>query len=469
MMDSETLRLSRDAGLAVHERYPLAATGPGRSSVRSVVGPRSGNRRDWNRLLTWSLSLMILVFIGRVQEAIPGIPNIQLGNIAVLLTLVGMVQLGYLRDAVRALSPPQSRLMLGFVGIAAFSVPFALWSGGAFQSLLGFLKTLVLFVMIVIAVRRPKHLTHLTTVFAISAAILVNAYVIDWLVGGGALTEQEFVAFDRNDVALLSVMAIPFALLLTIKGGIRSWAGFALAGFLALGVVATDSRGGFLALAATSAMMLFSSRILSAGKKVVLVSVGVAALMVGGSAEYWERIEAVFTAPSADYNFTSRDGRIQVWERGIGYFLEHPLTGVGIGNFPVAEGESLTDEGFGVKWSTAHNAYILAAAELGIGGLLLFLAILLSVSRQAKHSGSGRKRGRAPPDSELVAVAEATRYSVLGYSVGAIFLSVTFSVSFVFLVAIGASLNLLTRVSVPTLEPGRLREKRLKQSGFRGR
>jgi len=465
MTDSEILRLHADAGVAVHERNTRAGDVPGRNSVPRSARPRGD--RDWNRLLTWSLSLTILVFIGRVQEAIPGVPDIQLGNIAVILGVVGMAQLGYLRDAGRILATPQGRLALGFIGVAAFSIPFALWPGGALQSFLGFLRVSVLGVMIVIAVRRPKHLMHLTTVFVISAAILVNAYIVDWLVGGGVLTEQEFVAFDRNDVALLSVMAFPFALSMTIKGGVRYWAGFMLAGFLALGVVATDSRGGFLALAATGGLMLFNSKILSAGKKAMLVGVGVAVLMFGGSAEYWERIEAVFTEPSADYNFTSRDGRIEIWKRGIGYFLQNPLTGVGIGNFPVAEGEGLDDQGFGVKWNTAHNAYVLAAAELGIGGIVLFIAILLSVSRQAKRSSRVRCRGREPPDNELVAVADATKYSVVGYSVAAIFLSATFSVSFVFLVAIGASLHLLTRVPVPA--PVRLTEERLKQGGFRGR
>jgi len=399
---------------------------------------------------------MILVFVGRVQEAIPGVPDLQLGNIAVLMSLVGLAQLGYLRDAGRALKTPQGKLGLGFIGLATLSVPFALWPGGAMQALLAFLRTSVLFVLIVIAVRQPKHLMHLTTVFAISAAILANAYVIDLFVGSGALTEQEFVAFDRNDVALLSVMAIPFALSMTVKGGARAWAGFALAGYLALGVIATDSRGGFLALAVTSAFIFFKSRILSSGKKAVLVTVGVVALAVGGSAEYWDRIEAIFTAPSADYNFTSRDGRIEIWKRGLGYFAAHPLTGVGIGNFPVAEGESLEDEGFGVKWSTAHSAYILAAAELGIGGLLLFLALLSSVAAQAKRTRRARRLGRAPPDTDLIALAEATGYAVVGYSVAAIFLSVTYGVSFVFLVAVGTCLNLLMRAP-PAAAPGRAR------------
>jgi heme exporter protein D len=396
---------------------------------------------------------MILVFIGRAHEYIPGLSGIPMGNIAVLLSAVGLVQLGLHRDLGRIFATNEGMLTAGLVGVAALSVPFALWSGGAFTAWLAFLKTLALFVLIVMAVRQPKQLMQLTTVFAVGAAILVSAYVQDWLFGAGDLTEQGIVAFDRNEVALLSVMGIPFAIAMTVKRGWWTWAGFALAGFLALGVIATDSRGGFLALAATGAFMLVRSRALSTGKKMAFVTVGVVALMVGGSSEYWDRIEAIFTSPSTDYNVTDRSGRIQVWKRGIGYFLDDPLTGVGIGNFPVAEGETLKDVGYGIKWSNAHSAYVLAMAELGIGGLILFLALLWGIYRQASRTERMTRRSRAPPARELQAIAEATRFSLIGFAVAAAFLSVTFSVAFVFLLALGACLGLLRAGRMAPAQP----------------
>lgn len=453
-MYSETLPVQEESGVVGGQpgRLPNNGLRHGRSSSR-----RRSSEREWNRLLSWSLSLMVLVFMGRIQEAVPGLSHLPMGNLAVLFTAIGLVQLGLFRDAGRILSTNEGRLAVGLFGVAALSVPFALWPGGAFQSLLAFSKTSVLFVLIVVAVRQPKHLLQLTTVFAIAAAILVSVYIQDWLLGAGDLTEQEFVAFDRNEVALLSVMSIPFALAMTVKRGVWIWVGIALAGFLALGVVATDSRGGFLALAATSMIMLLHSRVLSKSKKMALVSVGVVALVVGGSTEYWDRIEAVFTAPSSDYNVTSRDGRIEIWKRGIGYFLDDPLTGVGIGNFTVAEGEAPKNRGSGIKWNTAHSAYVLAAAELGIGGLVVFLMLLWGILRQTTKTIRMTRHGRAPPVRELEAVAEATRYSLIGFAVGAVFLSVTYSVSFVFLVALGACLGLLRagfQISPPRIRLG---------------
>ena len=450
---SEILELGRDSNVAGQEALPVSAARYSAHQCRTGVQGRSGSpRRSWSALLSFSLTLMILVFVGRIQEKIPGLSSASLGNIAVVLSIIGLAQVGYLRDWRRVLAAPQGKLAAWFVAVAAFSIPFALWPGGAFKSFVAFLTIGVLYAVVVVAVRRPRQLLYLTFVFAVGAAILVSAYVIDWLIGTGGLTKQEFVAFDRNDVALLSVMGIPFALAISVKGGRWLWLGFILAGFLALGVIATDSRGGFLALVATCSLILIRSRFLSSGKKIALVGLGVGILLVGGSSEYWNRIEAIFVSPSEDYNVASRDGRVEVWKRGIGYFGDNPLTGVGMGNFPVAEEASLDEGGSTGKWNTAHSSYVLVAAELGIGGLIIFVALLLSIGRQARHTARAFRRQQRSSLAELSAVADATQYSLVGYAVGGAFLSASFSVSFVFLIAVGACLCLLTRSEISILQ-----------------
>lgn len=461
-MRGRTVRTGGDTGVLTGQRLVRTSDNSVRVSRTRIKGRPEVPFRKWTFLLGLSVTMVLLVFVGRVQEKIPGFSSVPLGNVFVLLSVVGLAQVGYLKDMHRIIATKQGKLAAWFVAFAVLSVPFALWSGGALTALLAFLTTGTLFVLLVLAVRRPSQLLYVTSVFAIGAAILVSAYVVDWLFGSGALTKQEFVAFDRNDVALLSVMGIPFALAITVRKGRWSWLGSALAAFLALGVIATNSRGGFLALAATALFILLHSRFLSSGRKIALVVAGAAVLMVGGSSEYWERIEAIFVAPSADYNVTSPDGRIEVWKRGVGYFVSNPLTGVGIGNFPIAEGQTFRNAEKGFKhWSAAHNSYILVAAELGIGGLLVFLALLWSVARQARETVRLTRRRHRSSHSELSAVAEATQYSLVGYAVGGAFLSHTFAVSFVFLVAVGACLGLLTRAEVLT-------QRRLQPSGVDG-
>ena len=53
--------------------------------------------------------------------------------------------------------------------------------------------------------------------------------------------------------------------------------------------------------------------------------------------------------------------------------LENPLLGVGAGAFEVAEGS--LHQGVG-KWNAPHNSFIQVGAELGVGGLVLFVFLI---------------------------------------------------------------------------------------------
>jgi O-antigen ligase len=56
--------------------------------------------------------------------------------------------------------------------------------------------------------------------------------------------------------------------------------------------------------------------------------------------------------------------RIDCWHEGLAIWREHPLIGVGLGQF----GQ--------YHYKTAHNSYLLALAELGFIGMTLFAVIL---------------------------------------------------------------------------------------------
>src|SRR5678815_3555338 len=95
---------------------------------------------------------------------------------------------------------------------------------------------------------------------------------------------------------------------------------------------------------------------------------------------YWQQMGTI--ASESDYNRTDETGRVQIWKRGIGYMLSNPLLGVGAGNFPAAEGllspfAQRQQFGVGVRWSAAHNTLVQVGAELGVVGLVLFVALVL--------------------------------------------------------------------------------------------
>lgn len=71
-----------------------------------------------------------------------------------------------------------------------------------------------------------------------------------------------------------------------------------------------------------------------------------------------------------DFGETSNSQRIQIWKDSLRSIKDHPILGVGIGNFPVVLNQKLELARAG---SSAHNIYLHIAAEMGIPALILAL------------------------------------------------------------------------------------------------
>ena len=143
---------------------------------------------------------------------------------------------------------------------------------------------------------------------------------------------------------------------------------------------------------------------------------------------YWGQMGTIMS--ESDYNRTGETGHFQISKRGVGYMLGHPMLGVGPSNFQTAEGtiSPLAERqqfGIGVRWSAAHNTFIQAGAELGFPGLFFFTAILATAFRALRRSQRGASAtmdtGRAPE------LTRALTASLIGFLIGSLFLSLTYS------------------------------------------
>ena len=74
---------------------------------------------------------------------------------------------------------------------------------------------------------------------------------------------------------------------------------------------------------------------------------------------------------------TSSAVRLQVWQAAGLMIKDNPVFGVGLGRFPFQVMNYSKSE----RFIDAHNAYIIAAAEFGIPGLIFFIMLLLVVYR----------------------------------------------------------------------------------------
>jgi O-antigen ligase len=162
-----------------------------------------------------------------------------------------------------------------------------------------------------------------------------------------------------------------------------------LAALMTTAVVFTFSRGALLGLAAAG---VYAAIVHVRRLPVILAILGVgAAVVVGVYKQNPEQFETSFASKGnvADTNVESRK---DTWAAALELTAEHPLLGVGPGNFK----DYLPDKadrpaGIG-EISQVHNSYLDVATEVGLVGaaaFLLYLATAFSRARMATAQGLG--------------------------------------------------------------------------------
>ena len=99
--------------------------------------------------------------------------------------------------------------------------------------------------------------------------------------------------------------------------------------------------------------------------------------------------------------------------------LKHPVLGVGVGGFEIAEGLSRGGQG---KWSSAHNSFVQIGTELGIVGLVIFVRLVAS-------SIVGMKNLRFSDEADVLPpwMLKGVEISLYGYIAAGFFLSQAYS------------------------------------------
>jgi O-antigen ligase len=193
----------------------------------------------------------------------------------------------------------------------------------------------------------------------------------------------------------------------------------------AVGIFVSLSRGGLIALAA----MLIAGAFF-AGRWRLAVTGLLVAVAVGGVL-YFTEIAAL---PARERITTSNggSGRTDLWTIGERMVKAHPLTGVGLGNFPIVSADYVLQPGvtryaqliFSTAPKVTHNTYLQIAAESGIPGALLFLVLLAGCLRCALSAARNwGRRGQA----SMEALARAVFLGLVGTLVADFFISNMFS------------------------------------------
>jgi O-antigen ligase len=242
---------------------------------------------------------------------------------------------------------------------------------------------------------------------------------------------------DPNSLALVIVTSLPLCLALLFLGqGILRKVIWALAMLLMVyGVFLTGSRGGFISLIAATAVCLWELSIQGRRRYLLLVAalVGVISWHFA-SGTLAARLQSTFSQSRDNESaYTSAEQRRQLLWRSIEVTLEHPIFGVGPGNFETISG----------SWHATHNSFTQMSSE---GGLPAFILYVLILWRGFKNVQVIKRLARGKKSLRLM--GQALHASLTGYVVGAFFISTSYELFPYFLVAYTTALAWIVKNSI---------------------
>ncbi len=303
----------------------------------------------------------------------------------------------------------------------AITVPTSLYTGVALATINGSFPAIALMLVLVLLPASLVALDRLVLLLTAGGGALGLAA----LTLGATLEGRLSVTYtlDANDLGAIMAMTIPLALGCMRRKSMltRVWAGVIVM-LATLVLVRTGSRGAVVGLVSGTLLFALLTPGVSRVRWMIFLGIGVVVSWPFAPATFRDRILGMANLED-DYNTSAYGGRQEIWKRGRGYAYSHPVFGVGIGNFPIAEGDRLAEMGTTGKWSAAHNAYLQVAAELGFPGFAIFVTMLVHSARRALKWGA-LPRQRAPANADFRPEIPAAFASFL---VCSIFLSSAYS------------------------------------------
>jgi len=391
-----------------------------------------------------ALLVFSVLYFARPEDLIPGLNLIPVAKISggiALLALIGSL----LGRGTKSKFPLELKVLLLLFAHLVLTIPFATWRGGAFATVFQkFSKGVIVALLVALVVETIGQLRTLLWIQAAAVAAMTLASVI--IHPGGGRMEGLLGGIFENPNDLAIGIAVNWPLVLAFMLGERNaikkglW-GLGVAAML-YGVIATYSRSGSIAMFVCFVFCVWEFAI--RGKRLHLLIASlilgvVAAVVMIATPNYLIRIQSIVEGRirgAGDHG--SWEARRELLRESIILTIQHPLFGVGPGNFP-----SATE-----TWRVTHNTYTELSSETGLPGLFLYV-LFLALAFRNLHRIRKLKGYKANQDIQLF--ASALWAGLAAYLVGAFFASTEYSLFPYFMVAYTSALYRIASTS-PALE-----------------
>ncbi len=319
-----------------------------------------------------------------VMELQPGALYPQTAPLHLERIIAAMLLVSFLLNRQKFRLPTPMGWFLALYGAMFLAIPLAFWPGNSAAYCLYFLE-IVAFVLFATA--------QLTTELRIRSFILTYVLLVDWL-GGSALWNYLHGIFiyrmhidraigitssagDPNTLATTLLLTIPLCFTLMLRSN-PLWMrliGVASVAIDFVTIIDTGSRTAACGIVVLVGLLVFRKR----RNLLYLPLVAMLAPLL------WMAIPQQYKARYETIDHLKKDEsyqlRLDSWQGGLAMFESNPLTGVGPGNYAIANGEKFWPGPGRKYWLNAHSLYFQTIGEMGLLGVFVFGGYLISIFR----------------------------------------------------------------------------------------
>ena len=407
---------------------------PGRAAAASA-GPEPVGRPAPERdsLAFQGLLAFTFVLFFRPQESLLFLEPLHLADLTGAFAIISLV-LGRLnRGAAISRMSTELLLLLAMAGVMLVTAPFSIWPGGAISVVTDlYCKVIIVFVLMLNTVTTRERFARLITVVVLGTSYIGVRAVLDYVRGvnlyedgrvGGAVGG---LFGNPNDMALNMVTFLPLAVALALVRGRPLVRVLSVVGVpaIAAAIVFSKSRGGMIGLVMMLGVLLYQVRRIRPGVAATVLAMCLAAIPLL-PATFLLRMSSIYNADEDPTG--SREARQRLMREGYEAFLDHPVFGLGAGQFSNYQPDQREE-----PWRETHNAVLQVASELGVFGLVLFIALIGSGFVAALRAIATLRRTLRPPPNgsgarrELELFGAAVVAGLTGWFAAAMFASVAY-------------------------------------------
>jgi len=381
--------------------------------------------------------LGVLVYIvfeyARLPAMFPALAPLQIGKLIVVPTLlIWFIRHAVYRDS-KIISESAYNWFLLWLGVALVSASQAVDSSRSFEAVLELTKWFIICFLIINVVNNlPKWkwlmwllllLNFKMSQFQIRgfATGLARSGNADFFIQQGKGAGSTGFFANATDFGLAMVVVLPLALYLVhaCKSKLLKLVPLVFVATFTISILNSGSRGAAVAMFVVAVLYWFKQGRKPLPAIAMLVLVGGFWLM---SSDAWRtRFES---AQDHEQDATATH-RIELWKAGIRMVSDHPLTGVGLENFGHAFNAEYRPAYMVGGASAPHNIFVQAGAELGPGGLVALVGLIVLVFRRNYQTRKILDQAGIE-DRWILCFSHGLDLSLAGYIVGGFFLTVLY-------------------------------------------